>query len=268
MGICWKYGGPAGRVSSTTEFNMRWFKFYGQDYLTDTKIISMDPILRTIWVTLLCLSDENGEIKNIREWDLIKMSGCDDDQMNDPSDYDRAKGCLDYFVESEMIELKEHKTNLVTSVTTPRYDVVLLNYTKRQNDNLTNAERQQRFRERHKTIKVENKAKKDSNAGVRYESNARIEENRIDKNRLDKSISIPTPQITEQDLQDISSKYKIPLNIVELAKEEMFNWLSAKGKTYKDYKAGLRNWVLRDAKKLMEGRVNEKSRVSIDVTKL
>lgn len=74
--------------------------------------------------------------------------------------------------------------------------------------------------------------------------------------------------ITEQDLQDISDKYKVPLSLVKLAKEEMDNWLKAKGKRYSDYKAGLRNWVLRDAKKQIEGRQNGRSRVSIDITKI
>lgn len=101
------------------------------------------------------------------------------------------------------------------------------------------------------------------------EGNAIKEKKRIVKNNKIKDIiSVSTNQITEQDLQEISDKYKIPLNMVQLAQEEMNNWLSAKGKHYKDYKAGLRNWVLRDAKKTMEGRVNGKSRVSIDITKL
>jgi hypothetical protein len=98
--------------------------------------------------------------------------------------------------------------------------------------------------------------------------NVGVDKVRLVKVKLDKVSVTPATKITDQDLQEISDKYKIPLNVVQLAKEEMFNWLSAKGKRYKDYKAGLRNWVLRDAKKIMEGRANAKSRVSIDVTKL
>ena len=58
--------------------------------------------------------------------------------------------------------------------------------------------------------------------------------------------------LSEGDLQEIADKYKIPLSVVKLSKEEMDNWMAAKGKVYKDYKAGLRNWVLRDAKKQIE----------------
>lgn len=74
-------------------------------------------------------------------------------------------------------------------------------------------------------------------------------------------------EITEEDLQEISDKYKVPLHLVKLAREEMDNWLSAKGKHYKDYKAGLRNWVLRDAKKIMEKSVNPQ-RQNIDARNL
>ena len=74
-----------------------------------------------------------------------------------------------------------------------------------------------------------------------------------------------------EDFIYISDKYKVPLSMVKLAKEEMDNWLEAKGRNYKGfngYKAGLRNWVLRDAKKQIEGRQNARSRVSIDITKI
>jgi hypothetical protein len=88
------------------------------------------------------------------------------------------------------------------------------------------------------------------------------------KVRLGKVSIIENTPITEQDLQEISDKYKVTLSMVKLAKEEMDNWLEAKGKRYKNYKAGLRNWVLRDAKKVMEGRANGRSRVSIDINKI
>jgi phage replication O-like protein O len=87
------------------------------------------------------------------------------------------------------------------------------------------------------------------------------------KDNIQKTI-LKTAHLTEQDLQDISDKYKIPIALVKLAKEEMDNWLAAKGKKYIDYKAGLRNWVLRNAKQSIEGRQNGRSRVSIDITKI
>lgn len=56
--------------------------------------------------------------------------------------------------------------------------------------------------------------------------------------------------ISEEYFIEITERYKVPLSLVKLAKEEMDNWLEAKGKSYKGfngYKAGLRNWVLRKA---------------------
>ena len=51
---------------------------------------------------------------------------------------------------------------------------------------------------------------------------------------------------------EISEKYHIPLSFVRLCLERMTNWLEAKGKTYKNYKRGLMNWVLSEAQKKME----------------
>ena len=87
-------------------------------------------------------------------------------------------------------------------------------------------------------------------------------------NHKSKTINNKSKIINEEDLQEISDKYKVPISLVKLAKEEMDNWLQAKGKKYTDYKAGLRNWVLRDAKRQIEGRQNVKSRVSIDIEKI
>ncbi len=80
-----------------------------------------------------------------------------------------------------------------------------------------------------------------------------------------------TYDLLEEDFVYISDKYKVPLNMVKLAKEEMDNWLEAKGKNYvgyHGYKAGLRNWVLRDAKKMVEGRWQNDKKRGIDAEKI
>lgn len=88
------------------------------------------------------------------------------------------------------------------------------------------------------------------------------------KDNIQKILIQKKAHLLEEDLIEISERYKVPLNMVKLAREEMDNWLAAKGKRYSDYKAGLRNWVLRDAKKQIEGRQNGRSRVSIDINKI
>ncbi len=38
---------------------MKWFKFYGQDYLSDPKMLSLSSAERSCWITLLCYSSVN-----------------------------------------------------------------------------------------------------------------------------------------------------------------------------------------------------------------
>lgn len=53
--------------------------------------------------------------------------------------------------------------------------------------------------------------------------------------------------IKEDDLLEISEKYRVPLAFVKLQLEKMENWCEAKGKHYKNYKRALMNWVLKEA---------------------
>ena len=53
--------------------------------------------------------------------------------------------------------------------------------------------------------------------------------------------------LKEEDLIDISKKYNVPLAFVMSKFDDMQNWLEAKGKRYKNYKAALSNWVKKDA---------------------
>ncbi len=230
---------------------MNWFKFYGQEFLTDLKIKQLSIGHQLAWVYILCLASQNdGIIKYLDEHSLKGLMGL---QVNDDN-WTEIDGCLETFISLQMITIS-NKT------------VTVSRYAARQRQNLSNAERQKKYRENHK---IASKDVTNSNVTQSNDSNARLDKIRIDKNRLDKSIST-IKEITEQDLQEISNKYKVPLSMVKLAKEEMDNWLEAKGKSYKGfngYKAGLRNWVLRDAKKQIEGRQNGRSRVSIDVSKI
>lgn len=50
---------------------------------------------------------------------------------------------------------------------------------------------------------------------------------------------------------DIANKYKVPVSFVISKLDDMTNWLEAKGKKYKNYKAALSNWVKTDALKII-----------------
>jgi len=58
-------------------------------------------------------------------------------------------------------------------------------------------------------------------------------------------------EIIEEVVKEIAEHYQVPESFVYGCKEEMENWFAAKGKTYKDKKAGLRNWVLRAKKDVL-----------------
>ena len=66
--------------------------------------------------------------------------------------------------------------------------------------------------------------------------------------------------ILEEDLVEISQRYKVSLGFVKLQFEKMKNWLESSGKTKRNYKATLRNFVLGDMQKQIEGRQSEKYR--------
>ena len=89
------------------------------------------------------------------------------------------KGFLDKFVDLNMIVIDVTKVTggVTKSNTAIRYDVTLLNFDRRQTENLSGAERQRKHRERLK-LKVE--SRHNSNTTSRHDSNARIDKNRID----------------------------------------------------------------------------------------
>lgn len=71
-------------------------------------------------------------------------------------------------------------------------------------------------------------------------------------------------EITEEDMEEISNRYKIPLGMVRLSYEKLVNYCESKGKRYKNYKAALRNFVLGDAKKEIERRQYGSNKRGID----
>ena len=117
----------------------------------------LTPCERSCWLTLLCLASTSGKegvIQFLTEEALLRKAGIVWDPYS-PEDWEQTKGVLGKFQALGLISLNENG------------EISLINWTKRQESNLTNAERQARFREKNK----------ESNA-PRNESNARIEENR------------------------------------------------------------------------------------------
>ena len=138
---------------------MKWFKFYGQDYISDPKMLSLTASERSCWITLLSYAsvNDNGMITFLSEQQLMIQAGLDFQQ----EEWDMTTGVLEKFKRLEMIQ---YDNGMIT----------VKNWQKRQETSLTSYERVKRFREK----------KRNDNGN----DNAMItsEENRIDKNRIDK----------------------------------------------------------------------------------
>jgi len=141
---------------------MKWFKFYGQDYLSDPKMLSLTASGRSCWITLLCYSsvNDNGKITFMSEEQLMAQAGLDfiDDE------WDLTKGILKKLENLKMIRIDNR-------------EITVINWEKRQETSLTGYERVKRYR---------NKLKNDN-----ADDNAKItpDKNRIDKNRIDNTMA-------------------------------------------------------------------------------
>lgn len=149
----------------------QWFKFYGGDYLSDPKIARLTPSERSCWITLLSIASmsDDGVIKYLTVESLLDKSGI---RWNPyaTGDYEDCQKILVTLSSLKMISVEDDIS-----------EIRIINWNKRQDTSLTNAERQAKYREKHKKNNDSNeKVTKQSN-----KSNARIEENRIEENRIE-----------------------------------------------------------------------------------
>ena len=80
-------------------------------------------------------------------------------------------------------------------------------------------------------------------SNIRQDSKTRqLDNKKINKRKPFSSIGDLTPEV----IAGVATKYRVPVSFVEGQLEKMINWLEAKGRTYKNYLAGLRNWVIND----------------------
>jgi hypothetical protein len=154
---------------------MNWFKFYGQDWLTDIKVLRLSIEDRLCYLTLLCLaaaSDDPGLIKKCDEEAIIELSHIPFDPCDTDNPFERAKGFLKRLNDNAMITFHDNG------------DVTVNNFMKRQGQSLTGYERVKKYREKQR--KLASKVIKDNvhdNVG---------DNTRLDKSRLDKK-KPPTP---------------------------------------------------------------------------
>jgi len=171
---------------------MNWFKFYGQDWLTDVKLTRLDAIDRLCYLTLLCLassSDEPGVIKDCDEAALIRLTQLEKDSFNEDSEAEKAKGVLQRLHDNEMI----------TRETDGR--IIVVNFAKRQLKTLSGYERVKLYRERQREYKANNGTKKEkvndnemitNDNGVITPEKRRVEKKRKDINTKKATLSCKT----------------------------------------------------------------------------
>lgn len=150
----------------------QWFKFYGQDWLIDPKVISLSYTDRLCFVSLLCLASssrhEDYRITGLTPETLLSLSHITFDPYNDTSDdWNELLNVLKRLNDNAMITLHDNG------------DIVINRFKDRQESQLTGYERIKKWREKHKE-NSEDKPKKDVNV---INDNAMIT---IDKRREDK----------------------------------------------------------------------------------
>lgn len=155
----------------------QWFKFYGGEYLSDPKIERLSPLERSCWLTVLCMASmgDNGVIEFLTVESLLNRSGIQFDPYH-PEEWESALSVLVKFKKLKMIDTNDGG------------QIVIINWAKRQEHNLTVAERVAKSRKNKSnvTIDVTNVTTEEK----RIEEN-REEENTHTRKRDEESILIP-----------------------------------------------------------------------------
>ena len=203
----------------------QWFKFYGGEYLSDPKIESLTATERSCWITLMCLasnSSNEGIIKYLTIESLLNKSGI---QLNpyDTEEWDNSLSVLVKFQKMKMIEIKEDG------------NIIILNWDKRQERMMTNAQRQAKYREN----------KKSNEKVTRVTTKVTLEENRIEENRIDKNTygDFKNVLLTDEEYQRLIEKFGEPNTKILI--EQLSTGIASKGYKYKSHCATIQSWAMR-----------------------
>lgn len=219
--------------------SLQWFKFYGAEYLSDPKISSLTPAERSCWITILCLasiSSKIGEIEYLTTHALLQKSGIEWDPY-DTETYSSMQGVLQTFERMKMITLS--KEGIVTVV----------NWNKRQEHNLTVAERVAKSRAKKKSVTMN-------------VTSVTPDKTRLDKIRLDKeekssetssqeSIKVEKSRaylkkVPETDLQAMYERFDCSKEAIQSKATDLLLWCETNGKNKKNYRAFLLTALRKD----------------------
>lgn len=183
---------------------MDWFKFYGKEFLSDPKMLSLTAIEKGLWLTILCLassSEEQGVIKYITEEKIKILAGI---SFTD-EEWSINEGFLNKFAGLGMITIDNGNDNGMITV---------INWEKRQNKALTPYERVKRHRERLKL--QDNSFESNDNemiTGDNGDDNKRVEKKREEKrNKLNigklEEVVTSSEELKDEDLPNGMSTLK------------------------------------------------------------
>ncbi|OGE44775.1 hypothetical protein A3E67_03685 [Candidatus Daviesbacteria bacterium RIFCSPHIGHO2_12_FULL_38_25] len=170
---------------------MKWFKFYGQDYLSDPKILALSGSERSCWITLLSYGsvNDNGMITFLDEQQLMAQSGISPTS----EEWDKTKNVLEKLKSLKMITLDNGM-------------IIIINWKKRQEKSLTGYERLKKYREK----------KRNDNAMITQKIT--LDKNRIDKKRKEENTIIA--ETAEWDfkkyLEEMENQPRRDLSIIAL----------------------------------------------------
>ena len=199
----------------------KWFKFYGGEYLSDPKIERLSPLERSCWLTILCMASmgNNGTIEFLTVESLLNRSGIQFDPYQ-PEEWEKALSVLVKFKNMKMIDTNDEG------------HITVKNWEKRQEHNLTPAERMAKHRRKDDNGDDNGVSLSNDNGGramtpyervKKHRQNKALSENdnenvttnvtkvTLDKNRIDKnrnkmktlsafSLSKPLLQPTDDDI--------------------------------------------------------------------
>lgn len=156
---------------------MKWFKFYGQDFLTDSKLGALNPLQRLMWVALLCVASQDekrtGIIKFLTEDRLMDLCGIRVEDFENLGA--RYNVTLETFCNMGLVTCNKEDN-----------EIIVTNFNLKQIQQSTSAERVANWRAKNKGEmgKVIKNNRVTNVTNVMLQSNGRIDKRRIEKNRI------------------------------------------------------------------------------------
>lgn len=212
----------------------KWFKFYGQDWLTDMKVGDLSAVDRLCYITLLALANDDGTISGFTEARTIRATRIGS------SEEVEAIGFVKRLVGLKMLEVEGDAARI------PRF-------AERQQRAMTGYERVKKYRESRRLGGDDNEDNANDNDDDNEEDNVekRIEENRIEKKREKRATPAHAKldylkNIPAEDMKKFTERFGASEAVIKSKAEDLLLYCQRKRKTYANYYAFLLNALKRD----------------------